>query len=99
MKYEILEFINSFKLQPTGNMTMGYNFNITTSKFEIKSKTQKSFKVSNLKEAVQIISEIPNLKSKIDTETILINDLKLKIIDSGQGFYVVIDVKLGQPFP
>ena len=99
MTNEIIEFIESFKLQPVGNMTMGYNFNIITSEEEINTKTKKSFKVKNLNEAVDIISNIPNLKSKTEAKTMLNNDLKSKLIDSGQDFYVVIDVKGGQPFP
>lgn len=99
MENEIIDFINSFKLQPTDNNALGYNFNIYTSDHEIISKTEKSFKFKDLQSAIDVISNIKGLKSKNDIQEHLTNDLKSKLVDSEQGFYLVIDVKYGQPFP
>lgn len=91
MVNDILDFIHSFKMFGDGKQLV-FGFNIETSKVEISSKTEKSFMVENLSQAVDVVSSLHKsiAKEKINTE--LTEKINVKRISELEPFWLVISV-------
>ena len=95
MVNDILDFIHSFTMFGNGEQLMN-GFNIEPSKIEISSKTEKSFMVENLTQAVDIVSSLHESITKEKVNTELTSKINIKQISELEPFWIVISVPNGE---